>query len=186
MGRKVYSPYADFFLGILFYLEAIIFLPTDPMLVFYCLEQPHRSFTYATIATLASGLGGITGYFIGYTLWESFGEEIIHAKLINYILSPTTFYYLRNQYQTYEHWAVLLAGFTPIPYKAATLSAGFCKLSVIPFIIFSIIARGSRFFMVALILRLWGPEIKQHIDRYFNLLVFLFIVIVVLGIWIIT
>lgn len=185
MGKKVYSPYADYFLGFLFYLEAIFFVPTDPMLLFYCIERRNRAFTYALIATIASGLGGITAYWIGYTLWATMGEQIIHTNIINYILSPSMFYYIREQYRAYEFWAVLLAGFTPIPYKAATLSAGFCKLSFIPFVICSFIARGSRFFLIALIIKLWGPQVKQYIDRYFNLLLFLFIMMIVLGVWVI-
>jgi membrane protein YqaA with SNARE-associated domain len=183
MGQKIYSPYADVILGILFYIEAIFFFPTDPMLIFYCITRPNRAITYATIATIGSSLGGLTGYGIGYALWESVGEQIIHAPIVNYIMSPSTFYFLRQQYQTYEYWAVLIAGFTPIPYKAATLSAGFCKLSIIPFIICSALARGFRFYLFAFAIKWWGPSMKQYIDRYFNLLVILFIILVILGIW---
>jgi len=83
----------------------------------------------------------------------------------------------------YQNWAVLIAGFTPLPYKAITISAGFCKLSIIPFIVCSIISRGARFFLIAGALYVWGARIKVFIDRYFNQLVLLFTILVVVSVW---
>lgn len=183
MGKKVYSKHATAMLAMLFYLEAIFFLPTDPMLIFYCIERRDRALFYATVATIASVLGGITAYCIGYVLWEYAGQQIIHNSLINYIISPQLFSALCTKYKEYESLAILVAGFTPVPYKAATLTAGFCKLSVAPFIICSIIARGARFFLLALAIRKWGVQIKEYIDRYFNLLVILVVLIISISIW---
>jgi len=183
MGKKVYSKHATLLLGVLFYLEAIFFLPTDPMLVFYCIERRKRSFWYATIATISSVLGGITGYFIGYFLWQTVGPKIIHSFYVRYIVSPDTFLYLCAQYKKYEHIAILIAGFTPVPYKAATLTAGFCQLSFIPFVIFSLIARGARMFLLAAIIYKWGVHMKKYIDRYLTLMVLLTVVIVGFVIW---
>src|SRR3990167_3421207 len=183
MGTRVYSPYADHLLSFLFYLEAIFFLPTDPMLILYCIERPKRGYYYATIATAASVLGGLTGYFIGYTLWETLGEQIIHNRIINLVLTPSMFEHLRMQFQQFESWAIFIAGFTPVPYKAATLSAGFCKLPLIPFIVCSIIGRGLRFYLYALTIGIWGRQMKYFIDRYFNLLVILAGTLIAAGIW---
>jgi len=178
MGRQVHSKYADPILAFLFFLEAIFFVPTDPMLVLYCLERRDRVFTYAAITTAASVFGGLVSYYIGYWLWFAAGQQIIHSSVLAYFMKPETFTYICEQYRIYEVWAILVAGFTPIPYKAATLTAGFCRLPLIPFIICSIIARGSRFYLVAFTISRWGEHIKYYIDRYFNLLVFLFIVLV--------
>ena len=183
MGSCVHSPYADLILGFLFYLEAIFFLPTDPLLILYCIERRDRALTYATICTVFSVLGGITGYFLGVWLWNTFGEQIIHNQFINYVLTPQTFAYLSEQYKLYEWQAILIAGFTPIPYKAATLTAGFCKLSFIPFVLCSIIARGARFYMLAIVIKYFGAHIKESIDKYFNIMIGLTFVVLFATWW---
>ena len=185
MGSCIYSPHADLILGLLFYLEAIFFLPTDPMLILYCLERRDRAFRYATIATLASVLGGITGYFIGYLLWQSIGNMVLDLPVISYVLPRATFDHLCSLYQKYEGWAVFIAAFTPIPYKAATITAGICKLSLAPFIISSLCGRGARFFLFAIIISIWGQRIKQYIDRYFNLIAVLALLLIASAVWLV-
>ncbi|MFC1842527.1 YqaA family protein [Candidatus Dependentiae bacterium] len=179
LGSKVHTKYANPFFCILFYLEAIVLIPVDPILILYCLENRKKSLKYALMATISSVLGGITGYLLGSFLWTNFGENILNFKLISYIVPQKTFYYLKGLYHTYATWAILISGFTPIPYKAATLSAGFCQLPIIPFIFFSCLARGARFFLVAIIITIWGKQIKYFIDRYFNLLSMLFVALVI-------
>ncbi|MCX5922069.1 MAG: VTT domain-containing protein [Candidatus Dependentiae bacterium] len=179
MGTRVHSRYADVILGLFFYLEAIFFIPTDPMLIVYCIERRDRAYVYATIATICSVLGGLTGYFIGYWLWMTAGQQIIHNPLVSYVMQPDTFHYLCGLYKKYEALAILAAAFTPIPYKAATLTAGFCNLSLMPFIIASLIGRGARFYLYAITISIWGEKIKQYIDRYFNMLVVLAMVLIV-------
>jgi membrane protein YqaA with SNARE-associated domain len=185
MGKQVYSPHATPMLAILFYLEAIIFLPTDPMLIVYCIERRDKAFFYATIATIASVLGGLTAYTIGYFLWHSFGPQIIHSSIVTYIMPPSMFYNLKELYHKYQAWAILAAAFTPIPYKAATLSAGFCQLSLAPFIIASIIGRGARFYLYAITISIWGKKIKEYIDHYFNIFVLLAMVLIIGAVWLI-
>lgn len=169
MGKQVHSPYGVWVLGIFFFIEAIFLFPADPLLILFCVEKRKKAFYYATIATLFSVLGGIAGYFIGYFVWEFIGQ-----KMVSLIATPETFARLCKHYETYETWAVLIAGFTPIPYKLVTLTAGFCKLSLLPFIVCSFIARGARFYLVATVVYFWGEHIKEYIDRYFNLLVLIF------------
>jgi len=180
LGSKVQSKYANPFFCILFYLEAIVLIPVDPILILYCLENRKNSLNYALMATISSVLGGITGYFLGAFLWFHFGQQILSFKIISYILPQQTFYYLRSLYHQYATWAILISGFTPIPYKAATLSAGFCQLPIVPFICFSCIARGARFFLVAITIRIWGKHIKDFIDKYFNLLSIIFMALVII------
>lgn len=177
MGRKVDQPYAVAWLFALFFIEAsFFFIPVDPLLILFCVQNRKRSFFYATVATIASVLGGIGGYIIGSTLWLSVG-----FPLVSWIISEETFNHVVAQYSLYESWAVFIAGFTPIPYKAVTISAGFCKLPFIPFVGYSILARGARFFLVAGAIRLWGVAIKRIIDDYFNYLVVAFTILLILS-----
>ena len=179
MGKKTKSPFADVWLAALFFIEAIFFLPVDPLLILYCIENRKKSFYYATIATVSSVAGGVFGFFIGAVLWNSVGATLVH-----WVISPAAFQNAVTKYHTYQNWAVLIAGFTPLPYKAITLSAGFCKLSIIPFIVCSIISRGARFFLVSGLIYVWGARIKVFIDRYFNQLVILFTFLIILSIWV--
>jgi len=181
MGKQVHTAYATPMLALLFFIEAtVFFIPVDPLLILYCIEHRNRSLYYATVATIASVIGGVFGYGIGLALWESIGQLIV-----NYIISPTTFAEVVHGFTKYESAAVLIAGFTPVPYKAVTIGAGFCKLPIVPFVTYSLIARGARFYLLAIIIRIWGKEIKEYIDRYFNLFVLLFMIIVAGGIFII-
>ncbi|MGE0207300.1 MAG: YqaA family protein [Candidatus Babeliales bacterium] len=181
MGKQVHSTYASAVLVAMFFIEAtVFFIPVDPLLILYCLEHRSRSFYYATIATLASVIGGVFGYLIGFALWQTIGNLIV-----TYIISPSTFAKAVQWFTHYETAAVLIAGFTPVPYKAVTIGAGFCKLPLAPFIFYSLIARGARFFLLAGIISVWGNQIKEYIDRYFNLLVILFMCLVFGGVWLI-
>ena len=184
MGSRVHRKHADLILVILFFFEALIFIiPTDPMLIIYCIERRNNAIWYALLATIGSVLGGITGYIIGYILWQSAGQAIIHNQWINMILKPADFYYLCDMYKEHEYLAIFIAGFTPVPYKAATFTAGFCSLAFVPFVLCSIIARGSRFLIYAITITIWGEQIKEYIDRYFNLLVLSIIVLIAFSIW---
>jgi len=181
MGRQVHTVYATPVLIFMFFIEATVFLvPVDPLLILYCLEHRQKSMYYAAVATTASVIGGIFGYGIGFLLWQTVGHFIT-----TYLISATTFNQVASWFGQYEATAVLIAGFTPVPYKAVTIGAGFCKLPLAPFIFYSLIARGARFFLLAGIIKLWGDQIKQYIDRYFNLFVFLFVGLVTLSIWLI-
>lgn len=186
MGQKVYSPHADMLLGFLFFLEAIFFLPTDPILILYCIERRNRALHYATIATIASVLGGITSYMLGSYLWNIAGQKIIYNTYLNYAFSPEKILQTIELYRTHEIWAIFIAGFTPVPYKLATLTAGFCKLSFIPFVVCSIIARGARFYLLAIVIKIFGVQLKETINRYFNIILVLTLVLIVASIWLFT
>lgn len=179
MGTFVYHTWGEAILAALFFIEAIFFVPADPLLILFCVQQPRKSFYYATLATSASVLGGICGYYLGMAVWTTIG-----SWLIALFTTQETFEYLCQQYAHYQNWAVLIAGFTPIPFKAVTLTAGFCRLPLLPFIVCSFIARGARFYLIAVLAHQWGKEIKLFIDRHFNFLVLTFIVLVILSLFI--
>jgi len=170
-----HQPFSTIIFAFLFFIEAIFFIPVDPILIMFCLERRNRALFYATVATIASVIGGIVAYFIGVTLFDSIG-----LKMINIFSSMHTFNRITHFYKLYESQVVLFAGFTPFPYKIITLSAGFCKLPLLPFIIYSIIGRGARFFLIALLIKQYGSYIQRFIDRYFNYLVILFTLLIVL------
>ena len=178
MEKKTTSPYATYWLSFLFFVEAFFFIPVDPLLILFCINRSKKSLYYAAVATISSVAGGIFGYTLGALMWKSIG-----SKFVGWIISEAAFNSAILKYKLYQNWAVLIAGFTPLPYKAITLSAGFCKLDILPFIIFSLISRGARFFLLAGVIRIWGNQIKSIIDRYFNQLVILFTVLVVLSFW---
>lgn len=175
MGSKVHSDYADWWLMGLFFIESsVFFIPVDPLLILFCVENRKRSFYYAAISTVASVFGGLFGYFIGAVVWQSVGAFLVH-----WIIGEHVFYGFVEKYKLYQNVAVLIAGFTPMPYKVVTISAGFCKLPIAPFVFYSTIARGARFFLVAWAIKVWGAKIKEIIDKYFNLLVVIFVLMVV-------
>ncbi len=176
--QKLYQKLSDFcdhrwftfgFVG-LFWAEAFFFpIPMDPLLIIATVKRPHKAAYYGLLAMLGSVLGGICGYFLGLWLWDSVGLKLIHL-----FTTPAKFQKVCHLYQNYEYWTVLAGGFTPFPYKAITISAGFCRLSFIPFVICSAISRGTRFILVALLAKQYGIKIKHYIDRYGIILLLLF------------
>ena len=178
MGTQTNKSYSVPLLAVLFFVEAIFFIPVDPLLILFCIENRKKSLYFALVATIASVIGGACAYLIGWKFWDLFGK-----KLISMICTQETFENIRNRYEIYESWAVLIAGFTPLPYKAVTITAGFCKLPILPFLVCSLIARGARFFLVAIVIRIWGQAIKTFIDKYFNILALIFVVLVIGAIW---
>ncbi|HBR70319.1 TPA: cytochrome B [Candidatus Dependentiae bacterium] len=171
----VHHPFSSLIFAFLFFIEAIFFIPVDPLLIIFCLQKRERAYFYACLATFSSVLGGIAAYFIGAMLFDSIG-----LKIINIFSSTATFNRITNIYHYYEAHAVLFAGFTPFPYKIITLSAGFCKLPIVPFIMYSLIGRGARFFLIAFLIKRYGKQIQRMIDKYFNYFVIIFTIIVLL------
>lgn len=161
-SEQIHAPYAVPLLGFLFFLEAIFFIPVDPLLVIFCIHHKSRALYYALIATCCSVAGGLVAYFIGRAFWETIGQGIVY-----YACTPEKVDYCIQQYKLHQSWALLLAGFTPMPFKLVTYCAGICKAPISTFIIFSFIARGFRFFLVAFLATLCGEHIKNYIDRYF-------------------
>jgi membrane protein YqaA with SNARE-associated domain len=183
-ARKIYNwaaakaahPYAPLWLGGAFLLELVFFIPLDALLMLFCLENPKRRFLYAFVATCASLLCGIMGYLIGLLLWDTIGPYIVGR-----LITPEFFNRLVEHYTHYEKLTIFFGSLLPIPFKAIALSAGFCKLAVIPFILCILAARALRFFLIAHLMSLWGEKIKAFIDRHFNRVLFAIGAKVVLG-----
>lgn len=139
-------------------------IPPDVLLMPLCLERPKRAFWYATVCTVASVLGGIAGYFIGWGIWE-----LVSEFFFRFVFSQETFTSVQGVYRKYDFWAVFAAGFTPIPYKVFTIAAGVFSISLPMFIIASIVGRAGRFFLLAALAWKFGRPIVAFVDRYFNL-----------------
>jgi len=154
-------PHAERYLGCLSFAESSFFpIPPDVMLAPMCLADRQRAWRYATITTVTSLLGGIAGYGLGYFLFES-----IEPWLHDMGYWPA---YLKGKqwFATWGVWAVFVAGFSPIPYKIFTISAGVAALSFPGFVIASLVGRGARFFLVAGLIVAGGQRMEEMIPKY--------------------
>jgi len=156
--------HAAWYLGGLSFAESSFFpIPPDVMLAPMSLAQPSKAWRFALLTTLASAAGGLLGYFIGVFAFE----------LIEPLVGVDGRYheaFLRGEqwFERWGVWAVFLAGFSPIPYKIFTITAGVMSMALIPFFVASLIGRGARFFLVAALMA-WGGEpmerrLRQYVD----------------------
>lgn len=149
--------------GLSFAESSFFPIPPDVMLAPMALAKPDKAWYYAVITTLASVLGGMAGYLIGLFFFDLI-EPFLHS-------AGYWDHFLRAQawFEQWGFWAIFLAGFSPIPYKVFTISAGVVAMTFFPFILASLIGRGARFFMVAALM-VWGGErmeamLRRYIDR---------------------
>ena len=169
--------YALWALAIVAFAESSFFpIPPDLLLIPLLIAKPKNAYLFAFIAMMASVLGGGLGYYIGLKLYETVGIIII-----NFYHAQQLFLEFQAQFNKYGAAAVLFAGVTPFPYKIITISSGIAGMPIYQFFIFSIIARGARFFIIAILLRLYGEPIRSFIERHLNLLFIVFMVLLVLG-----
>jgi len=151
-------------------------IPPDVLLIALVLIQPQKWWVDAGVCLAGSVLGGMLGYVIGWQFWLA-----THEFFFQYVFSPEAFETVKALYQRHEFWTIFTAGFTPIPYKIFTITAGVCTINFPIFVLASVISRGARFFIVALLLRLFGERIKQFLEKHFNWLTLVFVVLLVGG-----
>ncbi|GBE06831.1 SNARE associated Golgi protein [bacterium BMS3Abin10] len=164
-------------LFLLAFAESSFFpIPPDVLLITLALSIPSKSFRYAAVCTAGSVLGGVAGYFIGYGLMDLIGTPILEFYGV-----MDKYEYIQELYMRYDAWAVSIAGFTPVPYKVFTISAGAFKINFVIFVLASLAGRAGRFFLVAALIYRFGPPIRKFIDKYFNLLTIVFFVLLILG-----
>jgi membrane protein YqaA with SNARE-associated domain len=185
MLRKIYDwciaaaekPYALWLLAAVAFAESSFFpVPPDVMLIPMSLARPQRAWLYALVCTIASVIGGLLGYAIGSLLYDSVGQWLI--QLYGYGDKVDAF---RASYAQYGAWIILLKGLTPIPYKIVTITSGFANYNIGLFVLFSIIARGGRFFFVAILLNRYGETIRHYIEKHLTLFVVAAAAVVVAG-----
>ena len=163
------------------FAEASFFpVPPDVLLISMCLSRPARALRYAALCTAGSVIGGIAGYGIGKGLWH-----LVEAAFFRYLkvfsFTPENFALVQHAYQENAFLSVFTSGFTPIPYKVFTIAAGVFEISLVVFILASLLGRAGRFFLVALLLRWMGPRVLPFIERYLGWLTLAFVVLLVLG-----
>jgi membrane protein YqaA with SNARE-associated domain len=153
-------------------------IPPDPLLVALSLGAPRRALWFATVCALGSVLGGLAGYAIGWGIWQA-----VAPWFFAYVpgVTPEAFVNVQQLYDRYDFWAIFAAGFTPIPFKVFTLSAGVFSISLPVFLFASTVSRSARFFLVAGLIYLYGPPIQGFIDRHFDRLAWLFLILLVGG-----
>jgi membrane protein YqaA with SNARE-associated domain len=172
-----HTPYGGLALFILAFAESSFFpIPPDVLLIALALSIPSRAFYFAFLCAIGSVLGGSFGYVIGMYLMDIVGDSII-----GFYGLTDKYEYIQTLYRDYDAWAVAIAGFTPIPYKAFTITAGAFKINFWVFLGASFVSRALRFFIVAWLIYKYGKPIKGFIDKYLNLLSILFVIIVVGG-----
>ncbi|GBU18558.1 MULTISPECIES: YqaA family protein [Methylobacterium] len=171
------KPSAPWALGLVSFAESSFFpVPPDAMMVPMAVSRPDRVWLYATIATVASVLGGLVGYAIGALLFDSVGAWVFRVYGLEG--AATTF---EESYARYGHWVILLKGLTPIPYKLVTITSGFAHYSLFWFVLLSVITRGARFFLLAALLSRFGVQIRGVLDRHLNAVAAISVAVVVLG-----
>ena len=179
--EKAQHKNAKWYLSLISFAESSFFpIPPDILLIPMALASKAKALFYAFICTIFSVLGGILGYAIGYFFYNSVGIYIVD------------FYHLENSFNIFESYykefgilIVLGAGITPFPYKFITIASGVFGLNIFLFIIVSIIGRGLRFYLIAILLYFFGEKIKLIIDKYFNILTIVFFILLVGSVFII-
>jgi membrane protein YqaA with SNARE-associated domain len=173
-----HKPYAMWIMGAVSFAESSFFpVPPDVMLIPMSLARPERAYVMAAWCTVTSVAGGILGYAIGALLYDSVGGWLI--QLYGYSGKVETF---RAAYAQWGAWIILLKGLTPIPYKIVTITSGFAGYNLGLFIVFSIIARATRFFLLAFLLHRFGERARHFIEKRLGLWILLGAGIVVIGI----
>jgi membrane protein YqaA with SNARE-associated domain len=180
------TPYGAPALFLLAFVESSFFpIPPDVLLIALAVSIPLKSFKFATICTAGSVIGGLFGYLIGYKVWYTIDGNFTPFAMMffNYIpgFTDAVFNKVIIMYNENAFISVFTAAFTPIPYKVFTISAGVSKVDLTTFTVASIIGRGLRFFLLALIIYKFGSSITTWIDKYFNKLAILFTILIIGG-----
>jgi len=174
------SPRAVPALAAVSFAESSFFpIPPDVVLVPMALAKPQKAWWYAFVCTVASVLGGIVGYFIGYLLYDTVGAWLI--KLYGYDDKIET---LRAFYGQWGWAFILIKGLTPIPFKLVTIASGLLGYNLPLFILLAALTRGARFFLVAAALNAWGDKLRPLIEKHFPLFIFGVLALAVAGIFV--
>ena len=166
---------ATWVLGFLSFIESSFFpIPPDVMLAPMCLAQPSRAWWFALLTTVTSVLGGLFGYVIGLYAFQAIEPWLLQSHYAG------AFETAKLWFDEYGFWAVLIAGFSPIPYKVFTIAAGVAAMPLLPFVLASIVGRGGRFFLVAGLMKWGGAPMEALLAQWVDRLGWGLVVLVVL------
>ncbi len=171
------TKYAKWALFLIAFAESSFFpVPPDVLLIPMVIAERKKWFQIALICSLGSVLGALLGYFIGYQFYELIGQKIVDLYNLQGAVDIVS-----SKYHQHAFIAIFTAAFTPIPFKVFTIVAGLVKISLTTLIVASAIGRSARFFIVAVLLRIFGEKIQYFIEKYFNLLTIVFVVLLIGG-----
>lgn len=172
-SRRRHAP--RYLAGLSFAESSFFPIPPDVMLAPMTLANPHRARYFALLTTLASVFGGALGYFIGVFAFDQI-EPLLHSA--GYY---PRYLEVKEWFGNWGFWAIFLAGFSPIPYKVFTVTAGVISMSFVPFMIASFIGRGARFFLVAMLMAWGGERMEQVLKKYIDRIGWLVVLLVVIA-----
>jgi len=169
--------FAPSILAFLTFIESVFFpIPPDVLLAPMVLAKPEKAWRLASITTIASLLGGAVGYWLGYLMFEPWIQPII-----------TEFGYQQrfdtamNWFAQWGVWVVFIAGFSPVPYKLFTVSAGFLHMAFLPFMLASAIGRGLRFFLVAGLIKWGGSTMEKNLRKWIDVIGWVFVILIIIA-----
>jgi membrane protein YqaA with SNARE-associated domain len=175
--RLSQHPHALWALAVVAFIESSFFpVPPDAMLIPMVLAAREQAWRIAAVCTVASVIGGLFGYGLGYFLFEEIGEPLL--RFYGY---EDKFMEFREAYNEWGAWIVAAAGLTPFPYKVITIASGVTQLDLATFNIASVLSRGARFFLVAALLWRYGPPMRAFIEANLGILTTAFFVLLLGG-----
>lgn len=171
------SPRSEWALVAIAFAESSFFpIPPDILLIVLAVAIPARAFRLALITTVGSVAGGVLGYVIGHEFYD-----LIGGPIVRFYSAEDQYQRISELYQRYDAFAVAVAGLTPIPYKVATITAGFFDVDFGRFVLASLGSRSLRFFFIGGLIRAFGSRARAFIERYFDILSIIFLVLLVAG-----
>lgn len=172
-------PNASVWLFLIAFVESSFFpIPPDVLLIALCVANPRQSFKFAAICTAGSVAGAFLGYYIGYAFFETVG-----SKILAFYGLTDQFQIVLDKYRENAWLAIIVAGFTPIPYKLFTIAAGFNQtIDLTTLGLASLVGRASRFFLVGALLFAFGARMKEYLDNHLEKLTLALGVLFILGI----
>lgn len=171
------SRHALWILAAVAFIESSFFpIPPDVLMIPMILAAPRRAWLIAGVATLASVLGGLLGYAIGYFFYDTLGQPILEA-----MGKADSMALFNERFNNAGFWAVLTAGVTPFPFKVITIMSGWTHMPLGTFVVTAIVARALRFFVVAALLRRFGEPIRDFIEKRLGLVFTAFVALLIGG-----
>ena len=161
--------------GLSFAESSFFPVPPDVMLAPMALAQPAKALHFAMLTTIASVLGGMFGYAIGFFAFDTITPWLQETRYwVKYLLA-------REWFDEWGFWAIFVAGFSPIPYKIFTIAAGALSMMFLPFVLASVVGRGARFFLVAMLIAWGGERLEEGLRSYMDRIGWTMVLLVIIG-----
>jgi undecaprenyl-diphosphatase len=161
-GKDIFLPLGETGLFMVAFVESSVFpIPPDVVLIPLVLFKSTLGLYYASVSTLGSVLGGIAGYYIGLKGGRPLARRVFSENKLKRV---------EDYFEKYGAWSVLIAAFTPIPYKVFTITSGIVRLDLKRFVLASAIGRGARFFGEAAVIMIWGEQMLEFMSKYFEII----------------